>query len=109
MKHTLDPVLAVDWIDEGCTVWRACLSCPLPVCLEDMPAGVRSLRGKVRHLLARRLLREGMTVAQIATAFGVSQRAAYKILGSVKAARRRGEACEVSTGRARDTEVSARS
>ena len=90
MKHTIDPVLAVEWLDEGCTVWAACLSCPLPVCIEDLPAGIRSLRGKVRHLVARRMRAEGSSVTQIAAAFGVSQRAAYKIVGSVKAARRGG-------------------
>jgi len=90
MKHTLDPVLTVDWIDTGCAVSSACLRCPLPVCIEDLPAGIRSLRGKVRHLLARRMLAEGSSVAQIAAAFGVSQRGAYKIVGSVKAARRVG-------------------
>lgn len=96
------------YADTGCAVSSACLSCPLPVCVEELPAGIRSLRGKVRHLLARRMLREGMTVAQIATAFGVSQRAGYKIVGSVREMRRAGEACHVSTDRARDTEVSAR-
>lgn len=30
-KQTLDPVLTVDWQDEGCAIWRACLSCPLPL------------------------------------------------------------------------------
>ena len=90
MKHTVDPVLTVDWTDEGCALWRACLTCPLPVCVEELPAGVASLRGQVRHEAARRLFSEGASVKQIASVFGVSSRRAYSILGGVRETRRAG-------------------
>jgi len=81
---------SADYREEGCTLWRACLSCPLETCVEELPAGAASLRGKVRDLVARQMLAEGSSVTQIAAAFGVSQRAAYKIVGGVRETRRAG-------------------
>jgi len=78
------------YTDTGCQIWRACLSCPLETCIEELPAGVASLRGKVRHLLARRLLSEGASVKAIASVFGVSSRRAYSILGGVRETRQAG-------------------
>jgi hypothetical protein len=50
---------------DGCDVHPACLSCPLPVCRYDHPAGLAGAKVIQRNIEIRRLAAEGLTNRQI--------------------------------------------
>jgi hypothetical protein len=66
--------------DDGCAMWHACLSCPLPRCIYDDPRGPRAGMRHERDVTMTRLSREGWSVDAIAAAFGVSRRHVFRIL-----------------------------
>ena len=77
---TTDPVLLVDWRDEGCRFWRACLSCPFPRCLHEEPAGPSPTFNALRNAAIRALHRRGWTALALSAAFGLSRRGIYHVL-----------------------------
>jgi AraC-like DNA-binding protein len=67
--------------DDGCEVSPSCLSCPLPRCKYDDPGWLQRLRREERDREVIRTRRsEGLTVPQLASRFGVSQRTIFRIL-----------------------------
>jgi len=73
--------------DEGCRFWHACLSCPFPCCLFEVPGGVNRALKAYRDGEIRRLFAAGRSAAEIADAFGIRRRTVYRVVGGV---RRRG-------------------
>ena len=78
--------------DDGCDLAPACLRCPLPRCKYDDP-GWR--RREVRDDRDRQILlvmrRESLTVPQLSSRFGVSQRTVFRALQAAREARAGGE------------------
>ena len=70
----------VDWRDEGCEVFPACLDCPLPRCLEEEPRARQRLKTVLRSRRMKALRRSGKSVKEIAQLFGVSQRTVQRAL-----------------------------
>ncbi len=71
--------------DEGCAVWRTCLSCPLPQCVYESRG--ETLRGAYairRWLDAAALAAEGQTVAEIAATLGMDKRTVYRALAGAR-------------------------
>jgi len=74
----------INWRDEGCEVFQACLSCPLPRCVEEEPRGQQRLRLAARNKRMVELRRSGKSVTDIAGLFGVSQRTVQRALRNTK-------------------------
>lgn len=66
------------YVDNGCSLAPACLTCPLAVCRYDAPPQSQE-RGK-RKEHARALRDSGLTAGQIADVLGVSTRTAFRYL-----------------------------
>jgi hypothetical protein len=66
--------------DDGCFVWHACLSCPLPQCIYDDPRGPRIALHRDRNTEIGRLSREGWSRRALAARFGLSRRQVFRIL-----------------------------
>jgi hypothetical protein len=73
--------------DEGCRFWRACLSCPFPRCVFEVPGGPGRAIHAFRDGEIRRMYAVGVPPAEIADRFGITRRSVYRILGGI---RRRG-------------------
>jgi len=74
----------VDWRDEGCEVFPACLDCPLPRCLEEEPRARQRLKTVLRARRMKVLRRSGKSVKEIAQLFGVSQRTVQRAFSPKK-------------------------
>ncbi len=74
----------INWRDEGCEVFRACLSCPLSRCVEEEPRGQQRLRLAARNKRMVELRRSGKSVRGIAELFGVSRRTVQRALKNKK-------------------------
>jgi len=70
----------INWRDEGCEVFQACLSCPLPRCVEEEPRGQQRLRLAARNKRMVELRRSGKSIRGIAGLFGVSRRTVERAL-----------------------------
>jgi len=70
----------INWRDEGCEVFQACLSCPLPRCVEEEPRGQQQLRLTARNKRMVELRQSGKSVRGIAGLFGVSRRTVERAL-----------------------------
>ena len=66
--------------DNGCEEHPSCLSCPLPSCLYDAPAGVRAGRNAPRNQQIVDLRLKGATLDDLARRFGISRRNVFRIL-----------------------------
>ena len=64
--------------DTGCELHSACLTCPLPVCKEELTQGVQAVRAYMRNLQIQLFRDEGRTVEWIAQVMGISERGVYK-------------------------------
>jgi len=64
--------------DTGCELHSACLTCPLPVCKEELTQGVQAVRAYMRNLQVQLLRDEGRTVEWIAQVMGISVSGIYK-------------------------------
>lgn len=73
MRKAKDP-LVVDHPDHGCKLFPVCLNCPLPVCVEDMPAFKQNVRLLQRAIEVNVLHKQGKSLAEIAALLHVSQR-----------------------------------
>lgn len=72
--------------DTGCELWHACLSCPFPVCGEELPGGIQSLRRRLTYQVVAWLLEDGHSAPEVARRVGMSRRHVLRI----KARLRRG-------------------
>ena len=79
----------VEWRDEGCEVFPACLSCPLPRCIEEEPRGRQRLKAVLRARQMNALRRNGKSIKEIAGLFGVSNRTVQRALEKQKPKRKR--------------------
>ena len=70
----------IDWRDEGCEVFRSCLNCPLPRCIEEELRGQHRLRMAERNRRMAELRKSGRSVGEIADLFGVSKRTVERAL-----------------------------
>ena len=67
--------------DEGCEVSTSCLRCPLPQCKYDDPAWFQRQKHNERDKEVVTALREyGLSVAEVAAHFALSQRTIFRIL-----------------------------
>ena len=66
--------------DEGCDLAPACLECPLPTCIYDLPRGKQKRRSELRSEGIATLRAQGRSTREIAQAFGVSTRTVQRIL-----------------------------
>ncbi len=66
------------YVDTGCELHSACLTCPLPVCKEELTNGRRSVRARMRTLQINLLLDEGRSIDWIVQVMGVSERTVYR-------------------------------
>ena len=79
----------MDWHDDGCSIAKHCLSCPLPVCRYDVEGGVRFLLNKERDPAICGSYQAGMPAPAIAAVFGISARSVWRILEQSGVATRR--------------------
>jgi len=79
----------INWRDEGCEVFRSCLNCPLPRCVEEEPRGQQRLRIAARNKRMVELRRSGKSVRGIAGLFGVSRRTVERAIENQKSKRKR--------------------
>jgi hypothetical protein len=78
-----------DYSDSGCDLYPSCLSCPLPRCRYDDPGGAAAMLRTGRNAaIARLASRDGLTVEELARAFGVSRRTVFRVLAAGRGARR---------------------
>ena len=75
----------INWKDRGCEFFSACLSCPLPRCIEERPRGKQRLRMLARASQMAQLKRQGRSTAEIAKLFNVSKRTVQRVLSPRKA------------------------
>jgi len=73
LRIAKDP-LVVDHKDHGCKLFPVCLACPLPVCMEDMPAFKQNVRLLHRAIEVDTLHKQGKSLKEIAICLCVSQR-----------------------------------
>ena len=67
--------------DDGCDLFAACLTCPLPRCRYDVAGGARTMLNEVRDDEIRQLrLDGGVAVDEIARRFRVSRRTVFRVL-----------------------------
>ena len=73
------------YLDTGCDIHPACLTCPLARCRYDEPGGVRGLasRGRDASILQVRSS-ENLTIEAIARRFGVSRRTVFRVLARAR-------------------------
>lgn len=68
----------VRYQDVGCDLHYACLTCPLPVCKEELTQGTQAIRAYMRNLQIALFRSEGRTVEWIAQVMGITTRGVYK-------------------------------
>ncbi len=67
------------YADEGCEMAPACLSCPFPVCVYEVPGGRQALVISQRDAEIARLFRdEHLSVRELAAVFGLSRRSVQR-------------------------------
>ena len=70
-----------EYADNGCDLYPSCLSCPLPRCRYDEPGGAAAMLRTGRDASILRMSRlEGVTIDDLARAFGVSRRTIFRVL-----------------------------
>ena len=67
----------LSYVDNGCRVHPHCLTCPLAVCIFDVPE--RSQRGKMRLDEINELLAAGFTAVAVAARLNVSTRTIFRL------------------------------
>jgi hypothetical protein len=74
----------VNWKDEGCDLYPACLECSLARCVEDEPRGRQKRTFEARNEVMRQMRRQGMSVREIAAVFALGVRAVQRIVQKKK-------------------------
>jgi hypothetical protein len=76
-----------EYADTGCDLYPSCLNCPLPRCRYDEPGGAAAMLRSGRDAGILRMARlEGVTVDDLARAFGVSRRTVFRVLHNNRSA-----------------------
>ena len=79
------------WKDTGCSLFPACLECPLPQCVHDLPgtghSEARQLKAEAEAKVLARLIDQYPTRAEAATGLNMSERQLFRVL-------RRARRCE---------------
>lgn len=70
--------------DTGCALWHACLSCPFPVCGEELPGGIPALRRRLTYQVVAWLLEDGVHPRDIASRLGFTQRHVLRIKAALQ-------------------------
>ena len=71
--------------DDGCDLFVACLSCPLPQCRYDVAGGARAMLNRVRDDEIRYQRRElAVPLDEIARRFRISRRTVFRALRAAK-------------------------
>lgn len=70
---------AWEYRDSGCALHAACLSCPLPRCIDDEPGGLPAVRRRERDA-EMRALAGTMSKDALAERFQLSLRQVYVVL-----------------------------
>ncbi len=71
----------MDYADTGCSLYAACLACPLPRCRYDAAGGAAAILRSGRDASIVRLARQdGLGVDQLAAMFGLSRRTIFRVL-----------------------------
>jgi hypothetical protein len=83
LRKAKDP-LVVDHKDHGCKLFPVCLDCPLPVCMEDMPAFKQNVRLLHRAIEVDTLHKQGRSLPEIAAILKVSQRTVRRDMDLLK-------------------------
>ncbi len=77
VRDTRPDLYDLAYSDTGCHVHPHCLSCPLAVCIYDVPE--RSQRGKMRLDEINGLLAAGWTAVAVAAHLNVSKRTIFRL------------------------------
>ena len=77
VRDTRPDLYDTSYIDNGCRVAPHCLSCPLAVCIYDVPE--RSQRGKMRLDEINELLATGLTAVSVAARLNISVRTIFRL------------------------------
>ena len=84
-EHVDLPPEYCSYPDIGCEFSPFCLNCHLPVCVHDEPGGKQALLKRRRSAEMTRLhYREGKSVKELASEFGVSIRTVQRVLKEAK-------------------------
>jgi hypothetical protein len=70
--------------DTGCALWHACLSCPFPVCGEELPGGVDDLRRRLTYQVVGWLLEDGHSAGEVARRLGFTRRHVLRIKAALR-------------------------
>jgi hypothetical protein len=69
-----------EYRDTGCVLRPACLTCPLPVCVHDVPGGLATVPREVRDAAIRQRWKDGESGTEIAAELGVSVRTVVRVI-----------------------------
>ena len=71
----------VHYQDEGCDLADSCLNCPFPYCVYELAGGrQRWLKEQREHEINRLFCKEGKSIKELATKFGVCERTVQRAL-----------------------------
>lgn len=68
--------------DTGCRLYSACLSCPLPACLQELHGPDRALRLVARNLRIAEDRRHGAAISSLVAKYTVSRRTVHRALSN---------------------------
>ena len=74
----------VNYPDNGCAVYLACLECPLPRCIEEMPRAMQNIRLLRRAIEVNKLHKQGKSISDIASRLKVSTRTVRRAMAIFK-------------------------
>lgn len=73
------------YLDTGCEVSPACLSCPLPECKHDNPVAHAAYMQQQRDIeMVAEIERDGLSGVQAGLRFGITSRTVFRIKERVK-------------------------
>jgi len=75
-----------DHVDEGCSLYSRCLSCPLPSCRYDVEGGVTAMRIERRRVMIAELHNRGLSARQIGRRLKLRLRTVRQVLEAEGAA-----------------------
>ena len=76
--------------DRGCRgISGRCVDCHLPVCLEEVPGGIATLRRERKQMLVRGFRQKGATIRTIANTPRMSHRTVFRVLEPSQEVRRK--------------------
>lgn len=67
--------------DDGCRFNPSCEDCPFQVCINDLPAGARSVVSQLRRATVMALTASGWSAPRIAAELGISWRHVVRLRG----------------------------